>query len=105
MTRMPFRGPVLMASLLRLRPHRLVIAQRHRRLVPERPRLGEAQRRREMLQASDRRVAHHRPAIELRGSEFLDDVLQARHGYLAAIDEPLPNLRERRAHEPAAAFL
>src|SRR5262249_336427 len=86
------------------RPRRLVVAEGHRRTRPARRRLGPAQPRRQMPEAADRRVARHRPALELRGREPLRDVLELGLRDLSAPDEPAPGLRERDPHEPAAAL-
>src|SRR5262249_18180259 len=53
---------------------------------------------------SKRRLAGHRPALELLGLEFLRYVLQLGLRQLAALDEPASHLREGDAHEPAAAL-
>src|SRR5207248_7250516 len=86
------------------RPHWLVIAERHRGPGPARRRLGEAHHRPEMVQPTDRRVARHRPALQLRGGKFLRHILEVGLRHLATSDEPAPGLRQRDAHEPAATL-
>src|SRR5207237_3915029 len=86
------------------RPHRFVVAERHRGPRPTRRRLGEAQHRPEMAQPTDWRVARDRPALELFGGEFLRHVLELGLRNLAASDQPAPGLRQRDPHEPAAAL-
>jgi hypothetical protein len=60
------------------RPHRLVIAERHRRPGPTRRRLAEAHHRREMVQPPRRRLARRRPAVQLLACELLRHVLELR---------------------------
>src|SRR5262245_18677716 len=86
------------------RPHRRVVPERYGRSRPARRRFGEAQHRREMMQPTDRGIARHRPAVQLRWREFLWHVLQLGLRYLAASDEPAPGLGERHPHKPAAAL-
>src|SRR5262249_22264331 len=74
------------------RPHRLVVAERDRRPGPARRRLGEANHWRQMAEPTDRRVARHRPALQLLGREFLRDVLELGLVNLTASDEPAPGL-------------
>src|SRR5262245_29354013 len=57
-----------------------------------------------MVQPTDRRIARHRPAVQLRWRKFLRHVLQLGLRHLAASDEPAPGLSERDPHEPAAAL-
>src|SRR3989454_12740103 len=57
-----------------------------------------------MMEAANRRVARHRPALELRGGELLRHVLELGLRHLAASDEPAAGLGQRDPHEPAAAL-
>src|SRR5580698_10444696 len=57
-----------------------------------------------MTQPAGRYLAHHRPALELIGSELLRHALQLGHRHFTAIDNPLAHLRQRNAHEPTAAL-
>src|SRR5262245_4506717 len=57
-----------------------------------------------MMQPTDRGIALHRPAVQLRGREFLWYVLQLGLRHLAASDEPAPGLSKRDPHKPAAAL-
>src|SRR5256886_5660696 len=57
-----------------------------------------------MTQATHRRLARDRPALQLFRSEFLRHVLELGLRHLTAADEPAPRLRERDPHEPAAAL-
>src|SRR5919108_5052233 len=57
-----------------------------------------------MVQPTDRGIARHRPAVQLRWREFLRHVLQLGQWHLAASDEPAPGLSEGDAHKPAAAL-
>src|SRR5207244_5820474 len=68
------------------RPYWLVVAEGHRGPGPMRRRLGEAHHRHEMVQPTGRRVARHRPALQLRGGEFLRHVLEFGLRHLAASD-------------------
>src|SRR5262245_61019992 len=56
-----------------------------------------------MVQPTDRRIARHRPAVQLRWREFLRHVPEIGLWHLAASDEPAPGLSERDPHKPASA--
>src|SRR5262245_16758720 len=57
-----------------------------------------------MVQPTDRGIARHQPAVQLRWREFLRHVLQLGLRHLAASDEPAPGLSKRDPRKPAAAL-
>jgi len=70
------RGTERISRLDPRRPHRLVVAERHRGPRPARRRFGEAEHGRQMMEPTDRCLAHQRPALQLGGREFLRHVLE-----------------------------
>jgi hypothetical protein len=85
-------------------PDRLVVAERHRGAGPIGRGFGEPHGRPQMAQAADGRIAVDRPAVDVGLRDFVRHVLERRFGHFAAVDQPAAGLRQRDAHEPAAAF-